>query len=74
MSKRVANCRGRTTSRFGRVRYGFHVNKARRQLEELEDLEKEGILTEEQKEKFRKYKDRAMQIFPKALLRRHQGR
>ena len=74
MSKRIANCRGRKTVRFGRIRYGWRVMRAATDLEKVNERLQEQDLDEKLRLKYENFKQAATRILPKKLLQRHQDR
>ena len=74
MSKRIANCRGKTTARFGRIRIGHWKRRMLEQMDTLAEADAMGKLEAEAKEKLENLKTRVKAIIPKKVLRRHQSR
>ena len=74
MPKRLANCRGFTTARFGRIRIGYWKSRMLSQVEKMDELDRMGELDDTAKQKFAELKVRVKQVIPKVFLRRHQGR
>lgn len=74
MSKRVANCRGRSTARFGRVRYGWRCKKAATDLAAIDDKLSLQEMEDDVREKFEELRTKLKSFIPKKLLRRTQKR
>ena len=74
MPKRLANCRGRTTARFGRVRIGWKKLKMLQQWGNLQKEFEAGDMDEKATSMFQDFKHRVRQIVSKKLLRRTQGK
>ncbi len=74
MSKRVANCRGRTTSRFGKVWIGWKKHRMLSTLEKTYERDEAGKLDEVAKQKLAHYAAKVKKLIPKQFLRRYQIR
>ena len=74
MSKRVANCRGRGTARFGRVYIGWKKHKMLSTLEKQQKRDDAGDLEEVAKQKLAHYAAKVKKLIPKQFLRRYQIR
>ena len=74
MPKRVANCRGRTTARFGRVYIGWKKYKMLSTLEKQQKRDDAGKLDEIAKQKLAHYAAKVKKLIPKQFLRRYQIR
>ena len=74
MSKRVANCRGNSTARFGRLRIGWKKHKMLSTLEKQQKRDDAGDLEEVAKQKLAHYAAKVKKLIPKQFLRRYQIR
>ena len=74
MSKRVANCRGKTTARFGKVWIGWKKHRMLSALEKGYERDEAGKLDEIAKQKLAHYATKVKRLIPKQFLRRYQIR
>ncbi len=74
MSKRIANCKGRSTARFGRVRYGWRVAEAATSLEAINEKLAQADLEDKLRAHYENSKQTLKAMLPRKLLQRSQGR